>query len=73
MKTDQRFLIWSNEHRAWWRPNEMGYTARKADAGSYSWAEAVAICQNANFAPECKDRPNETMLPDDRETNSDSP
>lgn len=60
----KNWLIWSNEHGAWWRPNAAGYTAFRVAAGRYSYADAVVICDKANYAPECKDRPNETMLPD---------
>jgi hypothetical protein len=45
--TDFPYLIWSNEHRAWWRPDRQGYTKRVADAGRYSEAEALEICANA--------------------------
>lgn len=61
----QRWLIWSNEHRAWWAANQCGYTPSRKTAGRYSFAEALEITTNANYAPECKDRPNETMLPED--------
>lgn len=43
----ERCLIWSNEHRAWWRPNSCGYTTHLAAAGRYSQAEAAAICRAA--------------------------
>lgn len=34
---DLRFvLIWSDEHRAWWRPDGMGYTTKVAEAGLYN-------------------------------------
>jgi len=36
--------IWSNEHRAWWRPNELGYTPLIGEAGVYPLARAVQIC-----------------------------
>jgi hypothetical protein len=41
------YLIWSNEHRAWWRPNKCGYTVHLAVAGRYSHDEALRICRNA--------------------------
>jgi len=42
------WLIWSNEHKAWWGPNRGGYYARDAVAlaGRYSTAEALEICQH---------------------------
>ena len=38
------YLIWSNEHRAWWGPGERGYVKRVENAGRYSRNEALAIC-----------------------------
>lgn len=35
------YLIWSNEHRAWWRPNAHGYTVHIEQAGRYTRDEAV--------------------------------
>lgn len=37
------FVIWSHEHRAWWRPARRGYTPVLAEAGRYSFDEAAAI------------------------------
>ena len=39
-----KWLIWSNEHRAWWRANRCGYTNKAEEAGRYSLEEANAIC-----------------------------
>jgi hypothetical protein len=41
------WLIWSNEHAAWWGPNTWGYTTDITTAGRYSFAEAVGICARA--------------------------
>jgi hypothetical protein len=41
------YLIWSNEHRGWWGPDERGYVRRLGDAGRYSRADALRICRNA--------------------------
>jgi hypothetical protein len=38
-----RYLVWSNEHRAWWKPAHHGYTRRVEDAGRYDRAEAMSI------------------------------
>jgi hypothetical protein len=38
------YLIWSNEHGAWWRPNSAGYTTHLVAAGQYSRDEALKIC-----------------------------
>jgi hypothetical protein len=32
--------IWSDEHKAWWRPNCQGYTAYATDAGIYTFSDA---------------------------------
>lgn len=42
-----KYLIWSNEHSAWWKPAGRGYTLKMAEAGTYSEAEAVDICRGA--------------------------
>lgn len=55
-----KFLIWSNEHGAWWRPNSCGYTKDQSDAGQYDLQEATDICLSANRG----DRfPEETIQP----------
>jgi hypothetical protein len=41
------YLIWSNEHRAWWRGNRHGYTRGLYAAGQFSRAEALKICADA--------------------------
>ena len=41
------YLIWSNEHRAWWGPGRAGYVKRVAEAGRYSREEALDICTDA--------------------------
>jgi hypothetical protein len=38
------YLIWSNEHRAWWRHDHCGYTSDINDAGWYKREEAIRIC-----------------------------
>lgn len=40
-------VIWSNEHRAWWRPNRNGYCTQLFGAGLYSPEEADEICRRA--------------------------
>lgn len=44
-----RFLIWSNEHRAWWRPNSQGYTADIGMAGVYTEDSMREICAGATL------------------------
>lgn len=43
------FLIWSIEHRAWWRPNHLGYTQHIEQAGMYSRDDAMAVVDGATF------------------------
>lgn len=45
----KQFLVWSNEHNAWWGPNRMGYTTERIFAGKYSEEEANQICVNAGL------------------------
>lgn len=60
--TDGRWLIWSNEHDAWWAPNERGYTRSRRGAGRYSYHRALEIVRRAN----CRngDKPFEAMVED---------
>lgn len=46
---EQKYLIWSWEHDAWWAPNSNGYVSDRGDAGEYSYEEALKICLNANY------------------------
>lgn len=46
---DDLFIVWSNEHRAFWRPHRCGYTTHIEDAGRYSEEEAIAICRGWNY------------------------
>lgn len=42
-----KYLIWSNEHDAWWGPDGWGYTRTLAGAGRYSREDAIRICKQA--------------------------
>lgn len=44
---DDLYLIWSNEHRAWWRASARGYTAGIMAAGRYTRRQALDICRQA--------------------------
>jgi hypothetical protein len=44
-----RFLVWSNEHRAWWRSHHRGYTEYIEEAGRYSRAEGEQIVARATL------------------------
>jgi hypothetical protein len=43
-----RYVIWSEEHGAWWAPGEMGYTTSLAQAGRYTRTRAAEIVTKAN-------------------------
>ena len=42
-----RYLIWSNEHQAWWRAGGTGYTKHLREAGRYTQADALETCVEA--------------------------
>lgn len=46
---NDRYLIWSNEHRGWWRSGEHGYSRDLAEAGHYSRDRALQICRKATM------------------------
>lgn len=41
------YLVWSNEHRAWWGPGASGYTTVVPQAGRYTREQALHICRSA--------------------------
>ena len=42
--TGKLWLVWSNEHRAWWGPNNSGYDTDIASAGRYTLEDAQKNC-----------------------------
>ena len=46
------WIIWSNEHYAYWAPNECGYRTHIDEAGRYTFKEALRICNSANYKSE---------------------
>jgi hypothetical protein len=42
-----RYLVWSNEHRGWWRAGNHGYSTSLPKAGRYPRQEAIDICRRA--------------------------
>jgi hypothetical protein len=44
MSDDEKYLIWSNEHRGWWGKNRWGYAERIEEAHLYDRNEALNIC-----------------------------
>jgi hypothetical protein len=57
------WVIWSEEHRAWWGAARWGYVVRLTDAGRYTEAEAREIVKQANRAI-APPRFNEIAVPD---------
>lgn len=57
------WLIWSNEHKAWWGHCHRGYSTDVMEAGTYTYEEAIKICESANCYIPSDAMPNETMLP----------
>jgi len=56
-------VIWSNEHGAYWRPDERGYTRKLSEAGRYPLARAIQICVRANAHLDDEAVPYETIRP----------
>lgn len=63
------YLIYSHEHRAWWKANRHGYTNNLFEIGIYTRTDAEQICEQANWpwlhghTPPHGDLPNEVMVP----------
>ena len=36
----QKYLIWSNSHKEWWKADGLGYTKKLDEAGRYTIEEA---------------------------------
>lgn len=57
------WVVWSEEHGAWWGPGRVGYYTSLMRAGRYTEAEARAIEAKANrYLPE--GRAHEVAMPD---------
>ncbi len=41
------YLVWSNEHQAWWKGGRFGYSRNISEAGAYTRDEAIDICRKA--------------------------
>lgn len=55
------YLIWSLEHKRWWRSGGQGYTEKKESAGQYEFDVALDIVLKANIDE--NDIPNEAIVP----------
>lgn len=58
------FLVWSNQHRAWWRQDSAGYATDIREAGHYSREEAISISGKARDGwGEPTETPDELAIP----------
>lgn len=53
------FLLWSNKHQSWWRPDGRGYTDDIVQAGAYTQAQAVEAVTRSAL---CMDRTRVTLM-----------
>ncbi len=67
---DPRYLIWSNEHGAWWGPDNAGYYTDIRQAGRYSREDAIKTCAFARDGYTYKRRPTEVPIREDRALNA---
>lgn len=56
------YVVWSNEHCAWWGPNRAGYCTRLEYAGHYTREEALRICIGARGGREFNHNPSEVPV-----------
>lgn len=54
------WLVWSNEHGAWWGPNRSHYYTDINSAGRYTLEDALAICK---LRSRVADNPEEMIQP----------
>jgi hypothetical protein len=45
--TSETYLVWSNEHRGWWKPGGYGYSPGLRGAGHFTREHALRICREA--------------------------
>lgn len=51
---DKHVLIYSGEHRAWWRPNSQGYTVFSNEAGVYTFQDALFLALGCDASKKLK-------------------
>lgn len=59
-----KYLVWSNEHRAWWGPDHRGYTRVIERAGRYDRDEAFSIASKRGGGWEREANPDEIAIPE---------
>jgi len=60
MSDGEWWMVWSNEHRAWWKPGGYGYTTATHKAGRFTRERAEEIVAQANII--LHDPPHEVMV-----------
>lgn len=58
------YLVWSNEHHAWWKPDERGYTRIIERAGRYTRAAALTIASRRGGGWQTESNPYEIAIPE---------
>ena len=56
------YVVWSNEHSAWWGANRAGYYTHLSSAGRYTRDEAIGICRGARGGREFNRNPSEVPI-----------
>jgi len=59
------YLIWSNYHGAWWKPDRAGYTPSLDQAGRYSREQAIEQCAHGRDGYTSRPHPPELPLRED--------
>lgn len=60
---EAQVVIWSGQHRAWWRPNRLGYTTHIEAAGRYTFADACAATRHCGPEKRIRIEPAPPPLP----------
>lgn len=64
-RAENAYLVWSNEHQAWWGKDRCGYTRQIERAGRYERAEAMSIAGTRDGGWHVrKGNPDETAIPE---------
>lgn len=56
------YIIWSNEHSAWWGQDERGYVSSIERAGRYTREHALKICARSRGGREWNRNPSEVPI-----------
>ena len=49
--SERIYLVWSNEHGAWWRTHAHGYTLHLKEAGRFTRKEAISYSKARDWRP----------------------